>query len=196
MNGNKHNFAFRGTIILAVATLALLLAACGGGNDDDNGGDTADPTATTAADVTEEEPTQAGTSGGDGGDAEVDACSLVTQDEAEAALGAATGAGTAENTPPFFGCRYETEDFDSVSVSVLAYDDASQAEGGYQLAIDINDYPELDGLGDRAYDGRPLTGVTVLSGRYEVDVDVSGEDSDADFETAKQLAAAAIDRLP
>ena len=69
-------------------------------------------------------------------------------------------------------------------------------ELGYEMALEINDYPEIDGLGERAYDSRPIGGVNVLQGRYELSVDVSAERSDADFDMAAGLAERAVDRLP
>jgi len=84
-----------------------------------------------------------------------------------------------------------------VNVDVLTYDNADDAESIFQLAIDINDYPEVDGIGDRAYDSRPIGDITVLKGKYELSVDVANvSTSDADFEVAKDLAKKAVDRLP
>lgn len=190
-------------IAVGVLTLSMLLfglAACGGDDESE------EPAATTQATPAEAGPTDepevvaepeaTEVQEGDESSAGVDACALVTKEEAEAVLGASVGEPTQEDVPPISACSYETPDFDTVSVSVLTYDDADQAEEGFQMAIDINDYPEVSGLGDRAYDSRPIFDVTVQKGRYEVDVDVSLEGDEADFETAKELAATAVDRLP
>ena len=184
-----------------VGALALLVAACGG-DDDTGGNDDGAATATIAAgdggdgpgDGETPDPTSenGGANGSDDGGA-VDACSLMTQADAEEALGAGVGAGEPEDFPPVFGCRYETGDFDTAIVSILIYDDASQAEAGYQLAIDINDYEEIDGIGERAYFALGF-GITALSDRYEVSVDVIGPDDDEELE--KELAQTVIGRLP
>ena len=190
----------------AVATLALFAAACGGGDDDEAGDDGA---ATATAD--------SGDDGDDGGDEEtpeatiaegdddngddssadaIDVCALVTKDEAEAALGAPVGDGEAQGFPPIYNCRYQTEDFDILDVTVVVYDDDETAEAAYEMVLDVNDYPEIGGLGERAYDSRPIGGVNVLQGRYELSVDVSAGESDEDFDSATGLAERAVDRLP
>jgi hypothetical protein len=77
-------------------------------------------------------------------------CSLVTTDESEEALGSPVGDGEAQDFPPVYGCTYRTEDgVGLVAVSVVVFDDADQAEAVYDLAIDNNDYPEIDGSGAR-----------------------------------------------
>jgi hypothetical protein len=174
----------RASIITAGALLVLsALAACGG--DDDA------PTGTVA--VTEEQPTKAEAGIGEAS-AGIDACALITQDEADAVLGTATGEPVRDDTPPINACAYGTESFDVVSVTIVTYADKAEAEDAYQMAIDINDYPEIEGLGDRAYNAQPIGDVTVLVGRYELGVDVSGPEND--LEVARKLAAAAIGRLP
>ncbi len=185
-----------------MVALALVLVACGG--DDDGGGDGGAATATLdSGDGADEETPEATVeeegdddSGDDSAADAVDACSLVTKDEAEAALGAPVGEGEAGEFPPVYNCRYQTEDFDILDVTVLVFDDDETAELAYEMALEINDYPEIGGLGERAYDSRPIGGVNVLQGRYELSVDVSAGESDEDFDTATGLAARAVDRLP
>jgi len=186
--------------VLALSMLLFGLAACGG---DDESEEPAEATQAPAAEgvATEEpdtvaEPQATDVPEGEEASSSIDACALVIKEEAEAALGASVSEPTREDTPPIAACSYETADFDSVSVSVLTYDDSDQAEEGFQMAIDINDYPEVPGIGDRAYDARPGFGLTVLKGRYELEVDVSLEGGEADFEAAKELAATAVERLP
>jgi len=186
--------------VLALSTLLFGLAACGG--DDESGAPPAATVRPAAEGVATEEPdTVAEPQATEVPDEEeasssLDACALVTREEAEAVLGASVGEPAREDTPPIAACTYETPDFDSVSVSVLTYDDSAQAEEGFQIAIDINDFPEVPGIGDRAYDARPAFGLTVLKGRYELEVDVSLEGDEAEFEAAKDLAATAVERLP
>lgn len=120
----------------------------------------------------------------------------MTQDEAEAALGATVGEGVRQDIPPFYGCTYETDSFEQLTVSVLVYPTSEDAEAAYDLVIDMNDYPPIDGLGDRAYDTQPIGDVTVQKGRYELSVDILTEDDTADFAVAKDLAKTALGRLP
>ena len=185
----------------ALAALALLGAACGGDDDDDTGADGGAATATVDAsdggdDGSDETPEATAEDDGDDSDSSadaVDACSLITKDEAEAALEATVGEGIRQDTPPVYGCTYETEAFAQVSITVVVFDDSAQAEEVYQLAIDNNDYPEIDGIGDRAYFALGF-GVTSQQGRYEVTVDVIGPDDDQPLD--EELAKKALDRLP
>ena len=186
--------------ILALSVFLVGLAACGGDGESEEPGAVTSPQATKGLATQEPGATDEPQATEEPEDREAaagfDPCELVTKVEAEQVLGASVGEPTREDTPPFAACSYETADLDSVGVSVLTYDDAEQAEEGFQIAIDINDYPEISGLGDRAYDARPISDVTVLKGRYELDIGVSAEGGEADFEAAKDLAAQAVDRLP
>jgi hypothetical protein len=188
-------------LLCLLMALALAFAACGGDDDDDTADNAGGTTATADAgdgddDAGDEtaEPTKDTGDDDDGSSAgAVDACSLVARDEAEAALGAQVGEGEPEDFPPVFSCRYETDGFDFMSVSVLVYPDSETARGGYQLAIDINDYPEIEGLGDGAYFALGF-GVTALQDKYEVTIDVLGPDDDQPLE--EDLVRKALERLP
>jgi hypothetical protein len=189
----------------ALAALALLGAACGGDDDDDTGADGGAATATIDSsdggdDGSDETPGPTTEDAGDDGSGDdssedaVDACSLITKDEAVEALGAPVGDGEAQDFPPVYGCTYRTEDgVGLVSVSVVVFDDADQAEAVYQLAIDNNDYPEIDGIGERAYFALGF-GLTAQKGRYEFTIDIIGPDDDQALE--EDLAQKALDRLP
>jgi hypothetical protein len=180
--------------------LLLGLAACGGddGSEEPGAATQAPPAEAGATDEPEAvaEPQATEEPEGEEASSGVDACELVTREEAEAVLGVSVGEPTREDVPPIGACSYETADFDSVSIAVVTFEDADQAEEVLQMAIDINDYPEISGLGDGAYDSRPIYDVTVRKGRYELSIDVSLEGGEADFETAKELAATAVERLP
>ena len=213
----RRRMPLRALGVLSFAALSglILLAACGG--DDESTatpGGTRTPAATAAATGTRTaaataaatgtrapaataspRATQAATATAQASTGEIDPCALVTKAEAEAIVGESLGEPAVTITKMLAGCLYSTPDFDSVNVDVLTYDSEDDAKSLFQLAIDINDYPEIEGIGDRAYDSRPIGDITVLKGKYELSVGVStgGED---DFEVAKGLAAKAVDRLP
>ena len=127
----------------------------------------------------------------------IDVCALVTQEEAEAAIGSPVGEPVEENVPPIYSCSYDTEGFDGVSVIVVEYADAAQAEAAFQMAIDINDYQEVTGIGDRAYRSYPIFDLNVLTGRYELSVDVTdGTDEEDQYQKASELAGQALSRMP
>ncbi len=130
----------------------------------------------------------------DGG---IDACALITQEEAELVLGASTGSAQPDNNPPLYSCSYETSNYASVQIILVMYEDNAQALEAYQMAIDINGYSELNGLGDRAYNAQPILDVDVLSGRYELSIDISDSSDDAaQLQNAITLAEKALGRLP
>jgi len=197
--------ALAALFFLALSGL-LLLAACGGGENKEATGTpsgTRAPAATqtttgtqSPAETTSPAAEETATAAPQASGGEIDPCALVTKAEAEAIVGESLGDPVVTITELLVSCLYSTPDFDSVNVDVLIYDDEDQAEGGFELALDINDYPEIEGIGDRAYDSRPIGDITVLKGKYELSVDVSVEGGEADFETAKDVAAKAADRLP
>jgi hypothetical protein len=127
----------------------------------------------------------------------LDACSLLTQAEAETALGKTIREPVRGGTPPVFSCSYVTPGgLDNVSLSVSVHSDARQAHDAYLMSRAINNYQEFSGLGDRAYLSATAD-VHVLAGRYELSMDVSQSiDKDAQVTKAKDLAARALERLP
>lgn len=175
--------------------LALFLAACA------PTAPTSSPTVAsevieqaTAVSPTESVQESGGIVSANGG---LDACALITQSEAEQVLGTSTGAGEPEDTPPIYSCSYETDNFDLVQVVVVVYEDNAQALDAYQMAIDINGYPELSGLGDRAYNAQPIFDVNVLKGNVEISIDISDSSDDVtQLENAIALAQVALTRLP
>jgi hypothetical protein len=198
-SGRKLPLALVTLFLLALSGL-FLLAACGGDDEEStppSGGTrtpvstaTAAATQTTAAGARETATAAPQASGG-----EIDSCALVTKEEVEAIIGQPVGDPVVTTTELLASCFYTTSDLDGVSLAVVTYEDEQAAESGFQLAIDINDYPEVEGIGDRAFDSRPIGDITVLKGKYELSIDVfaSGQD---EFEIAKDLAANAADRLP
>ena len=205
--------ALAALFLLAISSL-LLLAACGGGDNKEATGTpsgtrapaatqtttgTQAPAGTPSAGATQTPAaaaTQAATPAPQASGGEIDPCALVTKAEAEAIVGESLGDPVVTNTQMLTSCIYSTPNFDSVGVDVLTYNNEDDAKSGFQLAIDINNYPKIDGIGDGAYDSRPIGDITVRKGKYELSVDVNTDDAEADFQTAKDLAAKAVDRLP
>ncbi len=127
----------------------------------------------------------------------IDACALITSEEAEAALGKPVGEPVRSDFSPVYSCTYATSDgLENVVVTAAVYDDAARAGEAYQLALTINGYDELAGIGDRAYRG-VVFDITVLTGAYELSVDVTQSvDKDMQVQKASDLARTALTRMP
>jgi hypothetical protein len=162
--------------VLAAGSLALAFAACGGREP------AASPRPSQAASAA---PAPA---------AAIDACKLLEKQEVDAALGKPVGAPAPENMPPVYGCRWRIEVLDGLGLSVIAYDSPAQALAAHEMAIKINNYEQVAGVGERAYTS-PFNEVTALAGRYELSVDVTLSQADRPA-IAKALALKALARLP
>jgi len=197
-NGWPRSLGALAALFLLALCGLFLLAACGGGDEEESTASpsgsktpaaTQAPAGTPAAGATKTATAAAQASG------DIDPCALVTKAEVEAIVGESLGEPLVMNTELLVSCLYSTSQLEGVSVDVLTYEDEDQAKSGFELALDINDYPEVEGIGDRAYDSRPIGDITVLKGKYELSIDVSASGQD-EFEVAKELAAKAVDRLP
>jgi len=190
----------------AVIILTALLAGCGG--DDatpstasnasaDGEGEEADvqPTADEAVDAeVDDQPEEAGLGDLEGGPP-VDACSLLTLDEIEGVLGLPPSAGvTEEIPPPFYGCSWETDSFESVSVSVISWGSPDDARSSFDLFL--GEVTEIDGIGDAAL-SNIVTDIAFIVDGFEVTIDVLVEaDAATQQAQAQTLAPLVISRLP
>jgi hypothetical protein len=201
--------ALRAGVLPAFAVVVLTLTACAGGGAAQPSAATpppaqpAQPTTAAAAPATQPGAPTTGPSkatpaaqSSSPATVEIDPCALVTKAEAEAVLGAPSGEPETYFDSERASCRYETSSgLDVVSVGVTIYESEEDAEDSFQFALDVNRYPEVGGIGDRAYQS-PINDITVLTGRYELSVDVTVKGGDADFPEARELAAKAVARLP
>jgi hypothetical protein len=153
------------------------------------------PTAVSQPPTQEPLPTTAATASGA---SELDACTLITPEEASAALGQAIGEPSRETYPGLYSCTYPAGDFNHVEIIVTVYDSPQDAADAFQMELDINQYEQVSGLGDRALRPEPIMDLTVDQGRYEVSMDIltSQDDPQAEYQLARDLAEKALARLP
>jgi len=174
----------------------MTVTACGGGETEPGAEPSADlaTTSTTGFDTTPPVASDSAESGGDGvvdPGVEVDTCSLLSGDEISTALGGPGEPDPWEAPPSFFACTWTAADGGTVFASVTVHPDQEAAETIFVNWMTSNGYTEVTGIGDVAYTGSEIT-LNVLSGIYEVEVDVV----DDDVETSKQLVGAILERLP
>ena len=191
---------------LLAAALLVAASACGDDDGDDAIGVTA-PVDETDAEGAEIEATdvedtdvrdQTTVANGSRAVGEIDVCALLTKEEVEAVIGMPAGsAQPEESAAPYFGCRYEEDGISQmVSIGLFAWGDAEEAEASFEFGAD--QYPAVEGIGDRAYDSQPIDDVNVLVGRYELSVGLYfvSDDDEAELAMASELAALALGRLP
>lgn len=184
------------------AVAMLLFAGCGGGDDDTTGATvtassqatSAAGTATEPADETPEATDDPGDDGA-GGSTDIDACSLLTADEAALTLGADVSDGESQDQPPFVGCLWtSTTSFDFVQVSVYQAD-----REGLDVLYALSTTAEpVGGVGDKAQWTGVNKALEVLSGNIDLIIEVRATDmseEDAKFQ-ATGLAERALGRLP
>ena len=125
----------------------------------------------------------------------LDPCQLLTRKEVEAALATAVGDGVAQKMPQAASCRWAAPSgLETANLSVTVYDAAADARAAFKKAVETNGYKTLSGLGQGAYRS-PMYDLTVLTGRYELAVDVNVMQDDQ-TPVARRLAQQAVARLP
>lgn len=191
--------------VILLLGIALTATACGGGDDGDSPGSTGDDGGQdTATQPGGDGETPAGdnTTTGDTPTADegaIDACALLAVDDVTEALGAPVDEPQHEDVPPqFFGCRFDSGSGPGLTITVVAFADADEAESFITSVIENNGYSTVDGIGDQAYNTQPIGDLSVRTGRYELSVDIYGysDDDQAELDLAIALAEKALGGLP
>jgi hypothetical protein len=198
----------RGMLPLSTCVLLLALAGCGG--DDDSSGTTAgahvattarsapsaessaaaDGTTETTAPVTTARVAPAGM---------IDACSLVTSEEAAAALGGPVDPPKPGFAGSFSECLWRIEGGTEMDSAVVVHALGGVSRDQFEQHVEENAPPELgpvepvSGVGDIAYQQIALF---ALAGDAMVVVTVLSNDPDGGESQQVALAQAAIGRLP
>jgi hypothetical protein len=129
-------------------------------------------------------------------DAAIDPCLLLPRNEAESALGKPVGEPTRESFPPIFSCTYTTDDFDQITIILVEYDGPAHAAASFQMELDINNYEEVNGIGERSLRPYPVMDLSTLIRNYEVSIDLATGDADQEFLVAQELMVKVLERLP
>lgn len=127
--------------------------------------------------------------------AAIDPCALVTQDEAEKALGAGAKQdrpGEANHPPNLVTCRYTAprgEGLSVMTVMVRTGYSENEARSGFQGTRELGETESVSSLGDEAF--WLADQLYVLKGIRSLTLA-----GDVDKTTAEDLARTALDRLP
>ncbi len=166
-------------LTLALVVLAALLAACGSAaptNDQPAGGQQSAVTSPTTT--------------------QLDACALFTsQDAARVLPSEADGVSTSSH--PIYTCYFETANYDTLTVTIVIYDDAETARISYETTIDYGGYENVSGVGDMAYSAAPALDLVAYHGQYEISIDFTdGTEPSTQLASAIEVANTVIARLP
>lgn len=188
----------------------LVLAACGGGERPAQQGSkpaTSETKATQTQPTTGAKVTKASQQGADG---LIDACSLLTQAEVEAAVGRPVLAPRKEEAANLSTCSYGDPTLPLVAgrplpvltIGVFVGSDAQYYAGAAAQARDSFEtgrknaasVQPVSGLGDDAYWDKIFHSLHVLKGKYEVEVEIKSDAGGLD--AARGLAVKVLSRLP
>lgn len=162
--------------------VALLVGACGGGGGGGEGGGSATPGAAAATD---------GAPAGGGG---LDVCALVSAADVEAVLGEAPEAGIDNSSADLRVCSWSgaADRLEVLTISIYVHPDAATAREQYlATTADLGGVDILNLADEASYTDD--FGLRVLSGRYDIGIDSTGEDEKA---SSIRLAQQIMPKLP
>jgi uncharacterized protein DUF3558 len=183
-----HGFGARTIVVVVAIAAATLLAACGGSTA---------PTATPAGGGGGTSAPGATSNGAGGGNvSSINACSLLTAAEIQAALGVPVKDGVEQDSDGQVSCTWDGQDEagPSAGVTVATYDDTL-----WQTMSQGANAKPISGFGDAAYTGFPHQGdIAIKVKGFEVDLGiVDFTDAAAKIDAAdKSLAQLVLSRLP
>ena len=184
------------------ALLALLLLACGDGEGDDGASGDAQPTTAAAAQRTATAPpSSTSRPAGTQATSTLDVCSLLTKAEVEAAVrGTVLDPRASVEIPgTSSACSFNSPQFPSLQVVRVTYFTGSETAIRGIFAPGPNDM-KISGIGEDAYWSEILGTLSILKGRYNVDVqvtDAGGAVTRANrLSVARELAPKALARVP
>jgi hypothetical protein len=187
----------RGMLSIAVCAFTLAIAGCGDDDDAPTGAGTDPPAATDGASDTQAPSSATEAPGAPAG--MIDACSLLTSEEAAAAVGGPVDAPQSGLAGPFSQCLWRIAGGTEIDSAVVVQALGGVSEDQFNQYVDENTPPELgevtpvEGVGDVAVEQVALF---VLDGDAMVVVTVINDEPDGGQSKQLGLAQAAVAKLP
>lgn len=172
---------------IALIGLAFLVGGCGGGGSAGDGGAT--PVGGVATEAPAAEPTDGGGGGSTDGGSALDVCSMIGAADAEAVLGEAVEDGVDNSSVDLRVCYWKgaVTPTEVLTISIYVHPDAATAREQYLLTTEDLGGVDILNLADEASYTDDF-GLRVLSGRYDVGIDSSGDDEKlSSLELAQQI---------
>ena len=156
------------------ALFALLLVACGGGESDNGASSESQPTTAAAQRTATVPPGSTARPAATQAASTLDACSLLTKAEVEAAVRATVLDPQASTEIPgrSFACSFNSPQFPVLQVVRVSYFTGPDPEVRSFFAPGPND-TKVSGFGEDAYWSEILGHLSILKGRYNVIVQVT-----------------------
>lgn len=181
---------------IALIGLALLVGGCGGaGSGGGSGGEeAATPGTGTATGAPAAEPTEGGGGGSTAGDSDLDLCSLISAADVEAILGEPADGPVDDSYADLWACSWTgtVSPTELLTISVYVHPDADTAREQYVYRTEALGAEAVPDLGDEAVYTEGY-GLQVLSGRYDMAIDNTGDDRKA---SGIALAQKLLSQLP
>ncbi len=188
----------RVSTIAPIVLIGLVLSIGGCGGSGGGGGSAGEGSATPAGGAATDAPPSGPVDGGDGGSttgaSDLDVCSLLSASDVEAILGEPAEVGIDDSSVDLRACHWTgaVSPTETVAVSIYVHPDAATAREQYLYRNDGLDGVEILGLADEALYVEGY-GLQVLSGRYDLGIDNTGDDRKG---SSLKLAQQILPQLP
>jgi hypothetical protein len=177
---------------IALIGLALLVRGCSGGGSAGEGAAT--PVTGRATGAPAAEPTDGGGGGSTAGGSALDVCSMISAADVEAVLGEAAEDGIDNSSVDLRVCYWTgaASPTEVLTISIYVHPNADTARGQYLTTTEGLGGVDILNLADEASYTDDF-GLRVLSGRYDLAIDSTGDDEKT---SSLKLAQQILPQLP
>jgi len=179
-------------VLIALIGLALLAGGCSGGGSAGEGAAT--PVGGTATGAPAAGPTDGAGGGSNAGGSALDVCSMISAADVEAVLGEAAEDGIDNSSVDLRVCYWTgtASPTEVLTISIYVHPDADTAREQYLMTTEGLGGVDILNLSDEASYSDDF-GLRVLSGRYDLGIDNTGDDAKT---SSLKLAQQILPQLP